>query len=712
MKKFGLACVFGVWAAGGQAQSLDIQDFVADAISAHPLVLEQLHIFRQTKQDQTIASSGWRPSVDLFATGGQVESEAPTVLSSPLAQENNYSSGQAELSITQNLFNGFDTVNFSNQADARVRAALFHLYDTADNVALEAVKAYLEVLKQQRLLELAQENLRSHEETLSKITRRSQSGAGRRSQLEQTEGRVARARAGLIAQRNNLEDALTEAHHLLGRYIQPIELLEPSLPEHPELNLDGMTDFALVRHPAMAVATSNIAAALFDEKRSKSKYYPKLNLRLAQQVGQDLNGIRGDTEEASVALTLEYNFYNGGADRAEQKKKISAVHEHQQYAVRVRRQIINTLRLAWMGDRSLQEQLSYLRQHVIQSQKTMVSYQEEFFIGQRDLINLLDAKNELNSAQNAYISAYYDSFAARFRILEGTGQLFEGLGLKPIVEDENLRVARISAKGRDRLPLKDNIDGDTEIDKSDHCDNSLAGMVVNEFGCAVPQDRSGPAVQLGNSPPQPVNDAVAVNAGDVVEIGRASLLENDRDKDGDPLTIKAFSQPKHGQLAVNAANNLVYRPAEGFLGSDTFTYIVDDGQATATATVTLMVGEHAAVDFTKAYYVNFDFNRVSLTAESRVLANRIISALLASPRVLVEMSAYTDSLGSSGYNLRLSERRAEATKQMLIKAGVSADRIYIAGRGEDEPLADNATDDGRAINRRGEFRFILQESAR
>ena len=164
MRKFGLAWVFGVCAVHGQAQTLDIQDFVADAISAHPLVLEQLHVFRQTTQDQTIASSGWRPSIDLYATGGRVEGESPTVLSSPLAQENDYSSGQAELSITQNLFNGFDTVNFSEQADARMRAALFQLYDTADNVALDAVKAYLEVMKQQRLLELAQENLRSHED--------------------------------------------------------------------------------------------------------------------------------------------------------------------------------------------------------------------------------------------------------------------------------------------------------------------------------------------------------------------------------------------------------------------------------------------------------------------------------------------------------------------------------------------------------------------
>ena len=101
--------------------------------------------------------------------------------------------------------------------------------DTADNIALDAVQVYLEVLKHKRLLALAEDNLASHEETLTKIRKRSNSGAGRRSQLEQTEGRVARARASLIAQQNNLEDALTGMHEILGRYVQATQLTLPNI---------------------------------------------------------------------------------------------------------------------------------------------------------------------------------------------------------------------------------------------------------------------------------------------------------------------------------------------------------------------------------------------------------------------------------------------------------------------------------------------------
>ncbi|CAA0107205.1 Outer membrane efflux protein BepC [Zhongshania aliphaticivorans] len=703
-----VAVILGFGIAAAQAAPMSLSDYVADAISANPLVLEQVHIFRQAQQDQAIARSGWRPSVDLLATAGRYEGESPTVVGSQGQQKTDYDSAQAELSITQNIFNGFDTRNGTKQADAGAVAALFNLYDTADNVALDAVQAYIEVLKQHRLLVLAQENLRSHEETLVKITKRSQSGAGRRSQLEQTEGRVAQARAGLLAQRNNLEDALTEAHQLLGRYVVPEEFSEPAMPERLSENLDALTDAALIQHPALKVAKSNIEESIFDQKRSNSKYYPKLDLTLAQEVGQDLNGIPGDTEESSVVLTLTYNFYNGGADRAEKYQKISKVHEHQQYFGRVRRQIINALRLAWMGDKYLHDQLKYLQQHVIQSQKTMVSYQEEFFIGQRDLIDLLDAKNELIAAQNSYATAYFDALTARYRILEGSGRLFQGLGLNPVIEDDNLVVAKVHAKGKDKMPLDWDRDQDEELDRQDHCDNTLSLVRVDQRGCeikapiAAPEPAVASAIDVGL---KAVDDRLILDEGGVVEISHASLLGNDVAGKDRTLLFKAYTQPRVGSLAYNSDDNLIYRAAEGFEGIDTFTYVASDGEVTDTATVTISVRSGQAIDFTKAYYVNYLFDQSVLTPESSGVVGRIITALKKQPTTKVTISTYTDSLGSDAYNFKLSLRRATATRSMLVNAGISASRIQIYAGGESNPLADNATKSGQAINRRGEFTF-------
>jgi len=302
-----------------QASSLPLQDFVSDSLDRSPRVNEQVHIYKQTRQDKTIASSGWRPSVDVSATAGRYEGDSPVLN----GQVNDFSSERAEIALTQNLFTGFDTTNRVKEARARASSALFELYDSADNVALEAVQAYLDVMRNARLLELAQINVEAHEQTLEKISRRNRSGAGRRSQLEQTEGRTARAIASYIAQQNNYQDALTQAHQVLGRYVDSSELVEPALPALPGENLDELIDFALSNHPALKVAGLNIQAASANYKQAKSRRLPKLDLRVAQEYGNDINGIPGRTDQASVTLNLNYNLYNGGADRAERRKRIS-----------------------------------------------------------------------------------------------------------------------------------------------------------------------------------------------------------------------------------------------------------------------------------------------------------------------------------------------------------------------------------------------------
>ncbi len=701
LRLLGFAAAMALFSATlpAQSESLTLQDYVSDSISSHPKVLEHVYVFRQAEQDQTIAKSDWLPSLDLTATSSRSDGESPTVQGSQGIQKNDYDSQWAELALTQNLFNGFDTQNNTRKTQARMHAALYRLYDTADNIGLEAVKVYLNVVKHKRLLDLARNNVVSHEETLEKISRRGKSGVGRRSQLEQAEARLARANAGYAAQQNNLQDALTEAHQMLGRYVDPATLVEPSLPERPDLNLDALIDLALQQHPALRVAQENIEQAQYDRNRAKSRYYPKLDLRLSQEVGEDLNGIPGDTDETTIALTLTYNFFNGGADRAENRKRISAVHEQQQFAAGVRRQTINALRLAWAGDDSLGLQLKYLEQYVVQSRKTMVSYQEEFRIGQRDLIDLLDAKNELNSAENSYIQSYFDAVVARYRILEATGQLFQGLGLTPIVEENNLRIAKIKAHGKDKLPLDWDRDVDRERDNSDHCDNSLAGSAVNEYGCLGEKKASN------NSKPVANADAFELNQNGIITIPQEALLANDVDADGDTLAIKAFTQPKNGMVERNDKGALVYRAAEGFVGSDFFSYIVSDSKDNARGMITLSVIENTEIDFDKVYYVRYVFARTDLTEFSGSMANKIILALKSYPKVSVSIDAYTDSVGSDAFNMELSRKRAKATKDALVKAGVAASRITVSGGGEGNPLADNSSKEGRAINRRGEFRF-------
>lgn len=101
--------------------------------------------------------------------------------------------------------------------------------------------------------------------------------------------------------------------------------------------------------------------------------------------------------------------------------------------------------------------------------------------------------------------------------------------------------------------------------------------------------------------------------------------------------------------------------------------------------------------------VNFEFNKATLTNESETTLTMAFNALIANPDVQIEISGHTDNVGSQQYNQALSLKRAQAVKNWLVKKGIASNRMKTVGKGQNEPVASNETDEGRAENRRIEF---------
>lgn len=101
--------------------------------------------------------------------------------------------------------------------------------------------------------------------------------------------------------------------------------------------------------------------------------------------------------------------------------------------------------------------------------------------------------------------------------------------------------------------------------------------------------------------------------------------------------------------------------------------------------------------------VNFDFDKATLRQEDVSDLDKNVEALKAWGDVNIEVAGHTDSKGSDAYNMKLSQQRAEAVRNFLISRGVAADRLTAKGYGESQPVADNATEEGRFQNRRVEL---------
>jgi len=102
----------------------------------------------------------------------------------------------------------------------------------------------------------------------------------------------------------------------------------------------------------------------------------------------------------------------------------------------------------------------------------------------------------------------------------------------------------------------------------------------------------------------------------------------------------------------------------------------------------------------------FDFNRATLQQSSYPELNNVLKLMNEYPTLVIEISGHTDNVGSAAVNQRLSENRAKAVVDYLVAQGISATRLKYAGYGFTQPIADNRTDEGRAINRRVEFKIL------
>jgi len=124
-------------------------------------------------------------------------------------------------------------------------------------------------------------------------------------------------------------------------------------------------------------------------------------------------------------LKIRYNLFNGGYDSARVNEAGYRVNESKEDMDTVRRQIIETSRLAWNSYQSITQQIPYLKQHVTAAKNTREAYADQFKIGQRTLLDLLDSENELYQAQRKAIGANYDRQISTYRILANMGELVE-----------------------------------------------------------------------------------------------------------------------------------------------------------------------------------------------------------------------------------------------------------------------------------------------
>lgn len=395
------------------------------AVAVNPDVQAHWHVFMGAETDQDQARAGYRPSLDLTAGVGREKRKSPGMAS------NSYTRSGIEVSLTQMLYDGWFTPNEVERLGHAWVTRYYELLDSMEGTTLEVVRAYNDVLRYRELVELAKSNYVEHKLLYDQISERVKAGVSRGVDFEQATGRLALAESNLLTEASNLHDVTARYLRIIG--VQPDPQLPPLEIQHLAGGMPADTDTAmnaaLSENYQLKASIANILSRMAEVDSQKAGYRPRLDLRARQGHFRNLDGVDGHSREGVVELVLSYNLYRGGADDARLQGAAEKLNQSKDLREKACRDARQTLSIAWNDVQRLHEQLIYLDQHQLSTEKSREAYRQQFDIGQRTLLDLLDTENEYFEARRAYTNAAHDQVFAQARSLASMGQLLKTLGV-------------------------------------------------------------------------------------------------------------------------------------------------------------------------------------------------------------------------------------------------------------------------------------------
>ncbi len=433
MKKTTIAVLVGA-ALVLPVQAQTLEEAVTQTLITHPKVKEAFHLYQSRQYEKDEAFSGYLPTLDANAGIGYEYTDSPSTRSTDDGDDTkSLARSELGLKLQQNLFTGFHTSSEVKRTSYATSAEQWRLHSSAENLALQISKVYVELIKAEQLVELSEKNLATHQEIYNQIKQRADAGLSSSADLSQINGRLANAHSNLIAAKNNYLDSKAMFYRVVDQ--QPDNLVTP-VPDASLLPADEEAGIkaAIANHPVIRSAENDIHSALAQHDSAKSAYYPKVTLEVEANYYNDIDGadgsssgVGGENNEVLAMVRFSYNLYSGGKDQAYAKETAYKMSEAKELNRDAHREVRESFILSWHAFEQLNLQKKYIRMHVESAKDTQSDYKQQFKIGQRTLLDLLDTENELYQARKDYVEAEFDEIIAQYRVLNSMGVLLDAL---------------------------------------------------------------------------------------------------------------------------------------------------------------------------------------------------------------------------------------------------------------------------------------------
>ena len=449
MTSFTHASLIGLAVIGmaGAARAQSLEGALAQAYGANPTLNSQRAALKVINENVPQALSGYRPRASATADAGRTYSD----ISVPGVGNRNESRGFSSprglgLTVDQTLFNGGKTQSQVGQAESQVLGQRELVRNTEQNVLLEGVTSYMNVLRDTAVLNLNQNNVEVLEEQLRQVRDRFQVGEVTRTDVAQAESRLQGSIATRAVAQADLKTSLARYRQAIGatpKKLAPAKPIEARLPK----NLDIALKAALVEHPAIIAAQHNVDAAELAVKVSEADLYPTVGLAGTVSHRYD-STTQGDVRtSASIVARLTVPIYEGGAvySRTRQAKETAGQRridvDTQRDAVR------SAVVTAWGQLEGAKAQIQAAQAQVEAAEVALNGVREEAKVGQRTTLDVLNAQQELLAARVSLVRAQRDRVVASYAVLSASGRLSaQRLGLKVAIYNDRLHYGQVRDK--------------------------------------------------------------------------------------------------------------------------------------------------------------------------------------------------------------------------------------------------------------------------
>ena len=435
-----LGLVVGLPTVGGApstAQALTLDEAVAIAVGGHPRVFGAKAAEEVAVDTIDVERATYFPTIDADAGLGYVRTDNEGTgdrTSRPPGDGSDVNvlpRYDASVRLTQRIFDGFETLSRTRSAKHSADAAGFDVRDAAEEIALRAIQAYLNVLRDRAIVMLGEANVAKHREVQDKVTERLEGGAGSEVDVFQADSRLALAENRLREQRSNLRISETDYQEAVGQ--MPDDLDVPANPADaiPSTEEDGVA-VAWDNNPEIKSAAAIVESRRDDIDVARSPYWPQLNLEVSESWDKDADPTnRGPGVTTEAILRLRYNLYRGGADQARTARAKERASQTLQREFEIRRLIEERMRVDYNELSVARDQVPIIEQRVMATEQVLVGYTEQFELGLRSLLDVLDVENELFTARISLVEAEYRYKFAHYQLLSGAGTLLSTVGVSP-----------------------------------------------------------------------------------------------------------------------------------------------------------------------------------------------------------------------------------------------------------------------------------------